>query len=119
MPKLTEAAELLDRLPEDSKQAIAALIDLKVEDNMDKVLNKLDSMTETFNARFELLEKTVDVRLKALDEKIDAGLKNLDDKIDTKFDALTHRINAIYWFIGAVVTLAVAVLRYLPPSSLH
>ena len=108
MAKLTEAAELLDRLPEDSKQAITALIDLKVEDNMDKVLNKLDSMTETFNARFELLEKTVDVRLKAL-----------DDKIDTKFDALTHRINAIYWFIGAVVTLAVAVLRYLPPSSLH
>jgi hypothetical protein len=108
MSKLTETAELLDRLPEDSKQAITALIDLKVEDNMDKVLNKLDSMTETFNARFELLEKTVDVRLKAL-----------DDKIDTKFDALTHRINAIYWFIGAVVTLAVAVLRYLPPSSLH
>ena len=107
MSKLTET-ELLDRLPEDSKQAITALIDLKVEDNMDKVLNKLDSMTETFNARFELLEKTVDVRLKAL-----------DDKIDTKFDALTHRINAIYWFIGAVVTLAVAVLRYLPPSSLH
>ena len=28
MSKLTEAAELLDRLPEDSKQAIAALIDL-------------------------------------------------------------------------------------------
>ena len=108
MSKLTETAELLDRLPEDSKQAITALIDLKVEDNMDKVLNKLDSMTETFNARFDLLEKTVDVRLKAL-----------DDKIDTKFDALTHRINAIYWFIGAVVTLAVAVLRYLPPSSLH
>ena len=108
MSKLTETAALLDRLPEDSKQAITALIDLKVEDNMDKVLNKLDSMTETFNARFELLEKTVDVRLKAL-----------DDKIDTKFDALTHRINAIYWFIGAVVTLAVAVLRYLPPSSLH
>ena len=108
MSKLTETAELLDRLPEDSKKAITALIDLKVEDNMDKVLNKLDSMTETFNARFELLEKTVDVRLKAL-----------DDKIDTKFDALTHRINAIYWFIGAVVTLAVAVLRYLPPSSLH
>ena len=108
MSKLTETAELLDRLPEDSKQAITALIDLKVEDNMDKVLNKLDSMTEIFNARFELLEKTVDVRLKAL-----------DDKIDTKFDALTHRINAIYWFIGAVATLAVAVLRYLPPSSLH
>ena len=108
MSKLTEAAELLDQLPAESRRAITTLIDLKTEDNMDKVLNKLDSMTETFNARFELLEKTVDVRLKAL-----------DDKIDTKFDALTHRINAISWFIGAVVTLAVAVLRYLPPSSLH
>ena len=108
MSKLTEAAELLDQLPAESRRAITTLIDLKTEDNMDKVLNKLDSMTETFNARFELLEKPVDVRLKAL-----------DDKIDTKFDALTHRINAIYWFIGAVVTLAVAVLRYLPPSSLH
>ena len=108
MSKLTEAAELLDQLPAESRRAITTLIDLKTEDNMDKVLNKLDSMTETFNARFELLEKTVDVRLKAL-----------DDKIDTKFDALTHRINAIYWFIGAVVTLAVAVLRYLPPSPLH
>ena len=108
MSKLTEATELLDQLPAESRRAITTLIDLKTEDNMDKVLNKLDSMTETFNARFDLLEKTVDVRLKAL-----------DDKIDTKFDALIHRINAIYWFIGAVVTLAVAVLRYLPPSSLH
>ena len=108
MSKLTEAAELLDQLPAESRRAITTLIDLKTEDNMDKVLNKLDSMTETFNARFELLEKTVDVRLKAL-----------ADKIDTELDALTHRINAIYWFIGAVVTLAVAVLRYLPPSSLH
>ena len=108
MSKLTETAELLDQLPAESRRAITTLIDLKTEDNMDKVLNKLDSMTETFNARFELLEKTVDVRLKAL-----------DDKIDTKFDALTHRINAIYSFIGAVMTLAVAVLRCLPPSSLH
>ena len=108
MSKLTETAALLDRLPEDSKQAITALIDLKVEDNMDKVLNKLDSMTEIFNARFELLENTVDVRLKALDDKIDI----VDGKIDTKFDALTHRVNAIYWFIGIAVTLAVAILRY-------
>jgi len=108
MSKLTEAAELLDQLPAESRRAITTLIDLKTEDNMDKVLNKLDSMTETFNARFELLEKTVDVRLKALDDKIDI----VDGKIDTKFDALTHRVNAIYWFIGIAVTLAVAILRY-------
>jgi len=91
MSKLTETAELLDRLPEDSKQAITALIDLKVEDNMDKVLNKLDSMTETFNARFELLEKTVDVRLKALDDKIEHTARVAADKYEKAISSHNRR----------------------------
>ena len=122
MPKLTETAELLEKLPPDSKQAILGLIDLSVDASTDKILNRLDTLAQSIDARFgvfdsrlKAIEQSVDVRFNAIEQTV----KNLDNKIDTKFDALNHKISAIYWFVGLIITLTIAILRYLPPSALH
>ena len=95
MPTLSEKHELLSGLNRQDAAAIVALIDLKTEDDMEKVLNKLDFMTKNFDARLDAFEKSVDARISSL-EKI----------VDTK-------INAIYWFIGIMTTIAVAAAKFL------
>ena len=91
MPTLSEKHEVLSGLNRQDAAAIVALIDLKTEDDMEKVLNKLDFMTKNFDARLDAFEKSVDARFSAIDTKI----------------------NAIYWFIGITTTVAVAAAKFL------
>ena len=95
MPTLSEKHEVLSGLNRQDAAAIVALIDLKTEDDMEKVLDKLDFMSKNFDARLDAFEKSVDARISSL-EKI----------VDTK-------INAIYWFIGIMTTIAVAAAKFL------
>ena len=88
MPQLTGIGSHLNKLPQEQREAITSLIDIQTEANVERVLAKLDGMTET--------------------------IKALDSKVDAKFDALNHKIAAIYWFIGAIVALGVALTRILP-----
>jgi len=87
MPTLSEKHEVLSGLNRQDAAAIVALIDLKTEDDMEKVLNKLDFMTK----RLDAFEKSV----------------------DTRFSAIDTKINAIYWFIGIMTTVAVAAAKFL------
>ncbi|MGT9715331.1 hypothetical protein ACVWQ5_05010, partial [Neisseria gonorrhoeae] len=82
--------------------AIVALIDLKTEDDMEKVLNKLDFMTQNFDARLDAFEKSVDARISSFEKSVDA-----------RFSAIDTKINAIYWFIGITTTVAVAAAKFL------
>ncbi|EMT8027864.1 hypothetical protein LQ018_002238, partial [Neisseria gonorrhoeae] len=56
MPTLSEKHEVLSGLNRQDAAAIVALIDLKTEDDMEKVLNKLDFMTQNFDARLDAFE---------------------------------------------------------------
>ena len=87
MPTLSEKHEVLSGLNRQDAAAIVALIDLKTEDDMERVLNKLDFMTK----RLDAFEKSV----------------------DTRFSAIDTKINAIYWFIGIMTTVAVAAAKFL------
>ena len=91
MPTLSEKHEVLSGLNRQDAAAIVALIDLKTEDDMEKSLNKLDSMTKNFDARLDAFEKSLDAR----------------------FSSIEAKINGIYWFIGIMTTIAVAVVKFL------
>ena len=102
MPTLSEKHEVLSGLNRQDAAAIVALIDLKTEDDMEKVLNKLDFMTKNFDARLDAFEKSVDARFSSFEKSVDA-----------RFSAIDTKINAIYWFIGIMTTIAVAVVKFL------
>ena len=53
--RASQFAEQLENLPKDQKMAILGIIDLKVENDMEKVLHKLDSMENSMNARITVL----------------------------------------------------------------
>ena len=102
MPTLSEKHEVLSGLNRQDAAAIVALIDLKTEDDMEKVLNKLDFMTKNFDARLDAFEKSVDARFSSFEKSVDA-----------RFSAIDTKINAIYWFIGIITTVAVAAAKFL------
>lgn len=102
MPTLSEKHEVLSGLNRQDAAAIVALIDLKTEDDMEKVLNKLDFMTKNFDARLDAFEKSVDARISSFEKSVDA-----------RFSAIDTKINAIYWFICITTTVAVAAAKFL------
>ena len=102
MPTLSEKHEVLSGLNRQDAAAIVALIDLNTEDDMEKVLNKLDFMTKNFDARLDAFEKSVDARFSSFEKSVDA-----------RFSAIDTKINAIYWFIGITTTVAVAAAKFL------
>ena len=59
--KTSQFAEQLENLPKDQKMAILGIIDLKVENDMEKVLHKLDSMEKSINSRFESMDTRITV----------------------------------------------------------
>ncbi len=77
MSNLTEINEQLESLPDHERKAIVALIDIKTEDDMDKVLNRLDAMDSKFDAKFNAIE--------------------------SKFDAIESKISNLQWFMAAIL----------------
>ncbi|WP_375334488.1 hypothetical protein [Flagellimonas sp. C4] len=53
--KTTELAEQVDNLPKKQKMAILGIIDLKVENDMEKVLHKLDTMGNKISVIYWLI----------------------------------------------------------------
>ncbi len=117
MPTLSDHHEVLSRLNREDAAAIVALIDLKTEEDMDKVLNKLDAMQAGFHARMDSMEKSFDTRLDSMEKTVDARFDSMEKTVDARLTAMDHKIdtkiNALYWFVGVSVTLAVAILRFL------
>ena len=124
MPTLSEKHEVLSGLNRQDAAAIVALIDLKTEDDMEKSLNKLDSMTKNFDARLDAFEKSLDTRIRSFEQSLDARIssfeKSLDARfssfeksLDARFSSIEAKINGIYWFIGIMTTIAVAVVKFL------
>lgn len=125
MPTLSEKHDLFIRLNREDGAAIVALIDLKTEEDMDKVLNKLDAMQESFEAKFEgfdarlnSMEKSFDSRLNSMEKSFDSRLNSMEKGFDSRLNAMDQKldtkINTLYWFVGIAVTLAVAVIRFIP-----
>lgn len=113
MPTLSEKHEVLSGLNRQDAAAIVALIDLKTEDDMEKVLNKLDFMTQNFDARISSFEKSVDARFSSFENSVDARISSFENSVDARFSAIDTKINAIYWFIGITTTVAVAAAKFL------
>jgi len=105
--------KVLSGLNRQDAAAIVALIDLKTEDDMEKSLNKLDSMTKNFDARLDAFEKSLDTRISSFEKSLDARFSSFEKSLDARFSSIEAKINGIYWFIGIMTTIAVAVVKFL------
>ncbi len=66
MVNLTKIADNLEAIPSNQREAIINLIDIKVENDMEKVLQKLDSMETKFDAKIDALDAKFSNKFKSL-----------------------------------------------------
>jgi len=59
--KTKDFAEQVANLPEKQKMAILGIIDLKVENDMDKVLHRLDGIRAEMKAEMKAMENRISV----------------------------------------------------------
>ena len=77
--QLTDLEKQMEDLPKKSKKSIVALIDTKTEHEMEKVLSKLNTMEQKFDAKFE--------------------------GMDAKFDSFQFKLNIILWAFGVLLAV--------------
>ena len=89
--ELKDFNDHIKNIPENQREGVLNLIDMKTNDNLEKVLNAITH-----------LENKVDT----LESKMDTKINALEIKMDTK-------INAIYWVlgvIGATITVIISII---------
>ncbi len=99
MTELSKVEALASRLEEKDRLAIAGLIDLKTDEDRDKVLRKLDTIESKFDAKFDAFESKFDAKFEAVDAKFEAVDAKFD-ALDSKFDTLESRLGDFKWFVG-------------------
>jgi len=57
--KLTELNEQVEKLPNKDRNAILAVIELKTENDMDKVLSKLDNIEKRLENKIDIQSNTL------------------------------------------------------------
>ena len=76
---LENISENLKNLPDDQEKSILALIDHKVESEMEKVLNKFDVIKESMQAKMESMQ----FEIHAIKDSMQAEIRSVNDKIMT------------------------------------
>lgn len=79
--------------PKEQQNALLHLVDVRIDNDMDKVLNKIDSKFDGINAKFDSFK---------------FELKHLEDKQDSKFDAMDTKFAMIMWALGILIALILA-----------
>ena len=106
---LNKIDELADGIDDKSRSAVLGLIDLKTEDDMEKVMSQIRGMFTEMNTK-------MDNRFAQMDGKfaqIDGKFAQMDAIIDTKFTHVEASMTTIRWAIGvagAVITTLLAII---------
>jgi hypothetical protein len=88
-------AEAIDVALKDQNlsEEYATKVDMKLVDTkIDKVIARIDALSETVNARIDALSETVNTRIDALSEVMNAKFEAMDNKFSSKFESLKHQI---------------------------
>ncbi|MBC9796718.1 hypothetical protein [Sinomicrobium weinanense] len=64
--KITDLNEQAEKLPRRLKNPILALIEMKTDSDMEKVLHKIENIENRLESRMDLLEKKLDIQFKTL-----------------------------------------------------
>ena len=84
--ELNKIEELTSEIPAEQRKAILKLIDLKTNEDMKDIIKSNEMLKESVNQSIDLLKKSI---------------KHLDDKN-------AERSKTLYWVLGVIVAIMVA-----------
>lgn len=96
--KITQLNKEAEKLPGELKNPILALIELKTDSDMEKVLDKMTGIEQRFESKITgVLDKMTDIE------------QRLESKMDIQFNRIDALFRMLLWGIGIAFTL-IAVL---------
>lgn len=95
--ELNKIEELTSEIPAEQRKAILKLIDLKTNEDMKEIIKSNEMLKESFNQSINLLKESVSL----MKEKVSKDIKHLEDKE-------AERSKTLYWVLGAIVAIMVA-----------
>lgn len=128
--EIEEQIAVLD-LPGKQKKALLSLIDLKVDNEMDKSLTRFEAavnaLEKNMNFNVSALEKNMNSNLRALEKNMNSNVRALEKNMNSKFKDMdsnfksidskfTGQFNLLKWIIGGltvVLTAAITILKYI------
>ena len=119
--KLNEDIKKLE-LPEKQKNAILQLIDLKTEQEMEKVLNRFDAMQSEISS----IKESMQSEISSIKESMQSEIRSVNDKIMTTNDKImitndkimttNDKIMTTRYIIGAglgIIALLITIFKFL------
>ncbi len=103
-------------LPLITKEGILNVIDMKVEDEKDRLVSmmnhmedrltlKMDNMETRLNARMDSIESSLNARMDSIEIRLDQRIDKVELRIDNVEKSLGKRMDLMLWFMGVGFTL--------------
>ena len=92
-------------LPDEQKSAILQIIDLKTEDNMEKVLNRMDLIQAEMRSIRDSLQSEIGSIRDSLQSEIGSIRDSLQSEIGSVRDSMRAEISGIKYMIGGLALL--------------
>ncbi len=93
---------------------------LNDRDRIIKNEQKLESLRNEMNTRFDALERKMDARFDAMDARfkaVDARFDAIEKKTNTRFESLQQQINDIrsllYWGMGIIISIMLFIFGFI------
>ena len=109
--KLNEDIKKLN-LPEKQKNAILQLIDIKTEQEMEKVLNRFDAIKEAMQSEISSIKESMQFEISSIKESMQSEIRSVNDKIMTTND----KIMTTRYIIGVglgIIALLITIFKFL------
>ncbi len=90
---LNRKIKKLEGLDKTHIEGIFELIDLKTDENMNLLIDKIDALSRKVDTKFDYLEQKFDTKFDYLEQKFDTKFDYLEQKFDTKFDSLNQKLD--------------------------
>ena len=105
---LKEINELTRDLDDKSRLAILELINLKTEDDMEKILTKMENMFLQTNTK-------MDAKFSQIESHMGSKFAQIESHVGSKFAHVEGSISTIRWVIGVaagVLTLVLTIMAF-------
>lgn len=88
---ISEITQEINKIPQEQREAVSNLIDLKTNENMEKVIQEIRRLEDKFDNKFSAME----------------------GKFDAKFEAVDSKFSTIFWILGIMAKIILAILGLL------
>ena len=82
-------------LPRNTKEGLLNVIDMKVEDEKDKLVTMMNHMEDRLTLRMDSMEAQMNARMDSMETQMNARMDNMEAQMNARMDKMDVRIDGV------------------------